>query len=285
MNKITNRRPLTLVALAVFGSLLPAACLYGSDYITLSISDQIAGGTTTSGSFLWESNGKLISSDQPLSNGLPAQGSNALLWNSATNSFQVSRWWSASDVGFNSAAFGYISSAPNECSFAAGFFAQAYGFGSMAFGQSSSTFGDGAVALGSSWAVGTYAAAVGGAYAQGDASFATGYGTALNSFSMAGGTGTASGDYAVAFGNSTFANAFACLAIGQVNLGLVSPTGATEWVPTDPLFEIGNGQPGTAANNWEPIPSNALTVYKNGNATFQGVVHVAPGGDIPMFQP
>jgi hypothetical protein len=30
-------------------------------------------------------------------------------------------------------------------------------------------------------------------------------------------------------------------------------------------------------------PSDALVVYKNGNATLSGTLTVAPGGDIPMF--
>ena len=47
------------------------------------------------------------------------------------------------------------------------------------------------------------------------------------------------------------------------------------WVASDPLFEVGNGT--------YQARSDALVVYKNGNAAFQGVVTVAPGGDIPMY--
>ena len=57
---------------------------------------------------------------------------------------------------------------------------------------------------------------------------------------------------------------------------------------TDPLFEVGNGS-GSRFDN-PPIgnpdatgPSDALVVYKNGNAVLQGTLQVAPGGDIPMY--
>ena len=80
--------------------------------------------------------------------------------------------------------------------------------------------------------------------------------------------------------------------MGTCNLGL-SETGATpnltSWVPTDPLFEIGNG-----GNSWTGNPnavnsSDALVVYKNGDTAVQGTVTAptfvttAPAGDIPMY--
>ena len=71
------------------------------------------------------------------------------------------------------------------------------------------------------------------------------------------------------------ATAMDSFVIGTSNVG---GGNSNKWIGTDPLFEIGNG--GQGNNPWR---SDALVVYKNGNATFQGTVNVAPGGDIPMF--
>ncbi len=97
---------------------------------------------------------------------------------------------------------------------------------------------------------------------------------------------TASGTDSSGFGYGTTAEGYAQVAMGRYNVDQ-SENGAApvsgSWVGTDPLFELGDGQ--TAAS-----PSDAVVVYKNGDAvfsgtsvTFQGVVTVQPGGDIPMF--
>ncbi|MEI9999721.1 MAG: hypothetical protein WDO13_11470 [Verrucomicrobiota bacterium] len=65
--------------------------------------------------------------------------------------------------------------------------------------------------------------------------------------------------------------------LGKYNLGRNGTSyNQTAWVPTDPLFEIGNGASSSSL-------SDALIIYKNGNATLQGVLTAAPGGDIPMY--
>lgn len=107
------------------------------------------------------------------------------------------------------------------------------------------------------------------------------YTTALGIFTLASGSAStamgsstsASGFASTAMGFATEANAHSSLALGRYNIGDGNPT---SWIPTDPLFEIGNG---TEWNNRK----NALTVFKNGNMDVQGVVTCAPGGDIPMF--
>ena len=75
-------------------------------------------------------------------------------------------------------------------------------------------------------------------------------------------------------GNSTEAFSYESVVMGQFNVGGGSYT--IGWLATDPIFEIGNGTSSSAL-------SDALVVYKNGSATFQGPVSVAAGGDIPMF--
>ncbi|MEP0265921.1 tail fiber domain-containing protein [Dokdonia sp.] len=122
-------------------------------------------------------------------------------------------------------------------------------------------------------ATGTRAFAVGvSTIASGDTSFAIGSANeASGSFSFAGGgantaSGTATfvfGSTSQAIGNVSFASGiglhtdgYLSAAFGRGNIGGGDPL---VWVPTDPLFEIGNGSP-VGSND-----SNALTVFKNGN--------------------
>ena len=93
-------------------------------------------------------------------------------------------------------------------------------------------------------------------------------------------------------GYQTTANSLNSFVIGTYNVGAYSTgtgplAGETNWVNTDPLFEIGNGTSST--------PSDALVVYKNGTSAFQGTITAKAGvlttaasvaqTDIPMFQP
>jgi hypothetical protein len=94
--------------------------------------------------------------------------------------------------------------------------------------------------------------------AKGNYSFSTGtanFSMGLNTF-VTGNFNGAYGDNAAAFGQMTSANSFCAFVIGRANQNLTYS--ADTWVPTDPLFIIGNG----IDNN---SPSNALTVLKNGN--------------------
>jgi hypothetical protein len=65
----------------------------------------------------------------------------------------------------------------------------------------------------------------------------------------------------MSMGFGTKAQAYACLAMGEYNIG---GGNAAVWSATDPLFEIGNGTSNAAR-------SNALTVLKNGNTDVSGV--------------
>jgi hypothetical protein len=100
--------------------------------------------------------------------------------------------------------------------------------------------------------------------AQGWYSFTSGWNTlASEGYSVAMGQATiASGLYSFAMGNQTKAEAVTSTAIGQFNVG--GGIG-TLYDPTDPIFEIGNGTTDVNRNN-------ALTVFRNGNATLAGTL-------------
>lgn len=65
------------------------------------------------------------------------------------------------------------------------------------------------------------------------------------------------GLYSGALGYSTTAESYACFVVGRFNRNSSSYS-KTIWVPTDPLFVVGNGQDSQKTGN-------ALTVLKNGN--------------------
>ena len=179
------------------------------------------------------------------------------------------------NMGVASAAFGYDTEA-RSLALAGGSMSKAYGDGYLAYGQTNIASGPWSIALGD-----TSAALGGVSFAVGIVATATGAGSvALGAWTLAG------GDFSLAGGIQTHADSYGSVTFGRHNVGSYTGTnGNHQWNAEDPLFELGNGADATAATNWSPIPSNALTVYKNGNATFQGVVRVAPGGDIPMFVP
>lgn len=118
--------------------------------------------------------------------------------------------------------------------------------------------------------------------ASGNSSFAAGFNTiasgiqstslgyytkAQGSYSTAiGNRTTASGNTTLAIGYNTTAQSFSSFVLGQYN---ISPGtySTTSWVPTDPLFVIGNGTSTTVRNN-------ALTVLKNGNVLIDKATQV-----------
>lgn len=85
----------------------------------------------------------------------------------------------------------------------------------------------------------------------------TASGTASTAF---GDNNLASGDYSAAFGDHTTAQAYKELTLGRYNV--IAGT-TNSWVATEPLLVAGNGVAGT--------PSNAMTLYKNGNMNIAGV--------------
>jgi hypothetical protein len=81
----------------------------------------------------------------------------------------------------------------------------------------------------------------------------------------------ASGDASTAMGNATISRSYGSLAIGSYN-DTIPGSNKTSWIATDPVFTIGNGN---AIN----VRSNALTIYKNGNADLNGYVRLGKTSD------
>jgi len=136
-------------------------------------------------------------------------------------------------TGNFSTALGGDTKASGDISFASGNLSHAMGLTSSAMGKETIAQGD------FSTATGLLSKAIG------NTSFAMGFNTTANGFDS------------VSMGNSTKADASTSLAIGRYNTG---GGNATNWILTDPIFEIGIGT--SSANKF-----NALTVLKNGTIT------------------
>lgn len=179
--------------------------------------------------------------------------------------------WAA---GWSSFSAGSDCSAASTCAVSLGR-GNYSGYCSTAIGQADSATAAWSCAIGGygNTASNSFATAMGGAtLASGMGSTSTGY------------SSVASGQYSATFNYSTTAASLDASSFGQFNIGL-SESGAapsaTTWASTlgsaDPLFEIGNGTSATAK-------SDALVVYKDGNAVLQGTLKASYGGDIPMYQ-
>ena len=143
----------------------------------------------------------------------------------------------------------------------------------------------GAVTLGGGASTGEYSFSAGiGTQASGYASTALGESTnAIGRGSTAFGQSTqATGSFSMATGEQTKANSYASLVLGRNNAGSFASGGDATWIATDPVLEIGNGEASGG------IPSNAMTVLKNGELRTEGViqskagVRVPPQGDLSM---
>ncbi len=163
--------------------------------------------------------------------------------------------------GYNSTSFGAFSEAIGSYSTSTGLSTLAEGFASFSTGYVAYARGAYAMATGLyTLAAGTSSVAMGEyTSAQGYNSTAMGRNTfAKGSSSIAMGESTiASGNHSTSMNCFTKAKAYASLVIGRYNdsLGISS---TTAWIPSDPLFQIGNGVSGLSLHN-------AMVVYKNGN--------------------
>jgi len=210
-------------------------------------------------------------------------------------------YWNDSNIGAYSIAFGKDTEASGEGSIAMGEYSTATGLDSVAIGQaratdynaiaigSSDALGYGATALGWSSANAEYSFAGNQSTANGIASTAIGYGNTTSGYgSNAFGIFTsASGYYSTASGFYVNATSYSSFVTGFYNLGTNSSgaaASATTWIPTDPLFEVGNGGLSSSGlgNPALTTRSDAFVVYKNGNAQVQGTLRCSPGGDLSM---
>lgn len=176
-----------------------------------------------------------------------------------------------------STAMGANNIASGNVSTAVGFLTTASGIGSTAMGVSTIASGDNSTAMGESTiASGDYSTAMGNlstasgtgslamaGLASGAGSLAMG-GWASGAFSTTMGLYTiASGDNSIAMGYGTKSRSFGETSIGIYNTEY-TPINTTGFNAADRLFTIGNGDLGSR--------SNALTVFKNGNATLAGTL-------------
>jgi hypothetical protein len=198
-----------------------------------------------------------------VSDSLQTGGSDTVTSGNGDVAFQVS-----TSTGVQSAAMN-VSSATGTYSFAA---CHGTASGQAAFGTQAGV------------ASGAQSTAFSLGVASGTNSFAIDYGDASGWGAFAlGSSALATANYALALTPNVTAGSYSSLVFGQYNLNQNTTGGTpslTAWVATDPIFEIGNGTSTTA--------SDALVVYKNGNATVQGTLGVhtelrtAPGGDLSM---
>jgi len=185
--------------------------------------------------------------------------------------------WDSAQIGQYSAAFGYNNTASGQGSTALGAYNIASGQNSQALG--STTLSNGYI----STTLGAYTCAAGAfSLSTGLATTASGY-TAIANGKLT----VATGNYTTSSGAYTSATADLDFVVGVYNVGGGSQT---DWVATDPLFEVGNGGGSSSAGNPAlTAPADAFVVYKNGNAAVQGtlttggVITAQPGGDIPMY--
>ncbi len=194
----------------------------------------------------------------------------------ASGQYSTALGYSTQATGEGSTVIGEGSHADGDATFAAGLYSGAEGYDSRVMGYVSAAMGDHSTAIGFYVISNGSASIAMGAYSTtgNDDAMATGLSTTASGYASFTGNimTTASGDGSAAFGYNTTAAAGASFAVGAYNVGGGDPS---NWIATDPIFEVGNGS--------SEATSDALVVYKDGNAAFQGSVTVAPGGDIPMY--
>jgi len=186
------------------------------------------------------------------------QGAHAVHYNS------IAMGLAAFSSGLASVSLGYETVATGPASFAAGNHARATGNSSISLGSHTEASGESSFAAGfSTDASGQASIAMGhNSGASGYFSTAVGYSDTASAWgSTALGYGAKStGKYAVAAGIGTEARSYQSAVVGTHNIIYGDPD---NWVPTDPIFVVGNGQDG--ANR-----SDAFRVLKNGTTEILG---------------
>jgi|GEM_PF-1182279 len=134
--------------------------------------------------------------------------------------------------------------------------------------------GDHSVAMNDGWADGAYSVGLRAA-AVGDYSAAIKGGTALGFSSFAVGMdATTYGSESIAIGFVVVSRAYQCVTVGSYNAYSLSET-TDSWVPTDPIFVVGNGEDSNSR-------SNAFLIRKNGDIEMMAKVSMPRQGDILM---
>lgn len=201
--------------------------------------------TTSTSTLLQVKNGSVLF--EGATGTTPMSGAGArMMWIPAKSAFRSgtvnSTQWDDINIGQYSIATGINS-------IASGLYSVSMGSTTTASGNSSFAVGFNTIASGiQSTSLGYYTKAQGS------------YSTAI------GNRTTASGNTTLAIGYNTTAQSFSSFVLGQYNIA-PGTYSTTSWVPTDPLFVIGNGTSTTARNN-------ALTVLKNGNVLIDKATQV-----------
>lgn len=199
---------------------------------------------------------------------LPVQGGGVrMMWYSDKGAFRAGRVlgtnWDKDSIGIYSFAAGSDTKAKGANSIALGSGVDAIGNSSIAIGSGGDgAFGVQAVGIGvAPSAYGAASTAIGlFASTKPNAQWSTAIGNntqALGAESLASGSWSwAQGTGSVAAGYWLFSNAYGGMAVGLYN-DTVSAS-RTTWVPTDPVFMVGNGTGGGNGRN------TAMTILKNG---------------------
>ncbi|MGL4398839.1 MAG: hypothetical protein ACRCXD_03140, partial [Luteolibacter sp.] len=257
---------------------------------SVRVGDGTGSAATGDGTFVAEGRHNV----SPLLNPTYQTSGSRMLWYARRSAFRVgygnAPQWQEGAMGDYSFASGSNCTASGVHSTATGVNTTASGSGSIAMGSFSTASGPVSTALGFNSLASGYVST-----ALGFLSVATGsYSTAMGNYSSASGEGStamgiqgrASGFASAAMGQDVRADSMNSTAFGRSNVGGGSPSA---WNLSDPLFEIGNGSPAyyydedagdeeTVEVFVPKVPSNALTVYKNGNMTLQG--NLTLGGTI-----
>jgi hypothetical protein len=168
------------------------------------------------------------------------------------------------EAPFGPVAIGYSNFAEQEAAIAIGENNTAEAQAAVAIGDNSTAAGIGSVAMGYF------------SYANNDASVVLGTSSVANGWgSVALGLyNEADGDHSAAIGFELEAYYLDCTVLGQNNAEIPDThsdlDGSYDWYPTDPIFEIGNGN---GDGN-----SNALVVLKNGNTSIAGSLYLTNSG-------
>jgi hypothetical protein len=184
-------------------------------------------------------------------------------WSFATGLNTIASEYYATALGSNTLASGIGSTAMGSTSVATGDYSTAMGYGTFVSGDYSTAMGY------LSEAPANFSTAIGyGTTASGDYSTAMGSNTTASGFysTTMGNSTTASGNLSTAMGFGSYSKPYASLALGRYNDSIASSS-KTSWVPTDPLFILGNGTTDNARHN-------AMVVYKNGNMVLKNTATV-----------
>jgi hypothetical protein len=293
----------------------------GKAQVTTSVSLPVQG-TATGLDFEFRLDGSIVEegSGSSLLNNTDLRAASRFLWIPSLNALVAGSGISTEttlQVGVGSIALGRGAAASGIDSVALGNGSSSTGTNTLATGGGGVSGGFDGIAMGSgansgaseTIAIGGYAdAGAQGAIAIGYDSTANGeYSSAIGQTVKANGYAstamsvdtTANGELSTAQGYKTTATAAGDFVVGSLNTGMsepgaTTPQSSTTWVSSDPLFEIGDGNPTLSS----PTPSDALVIYKNGDAVFSGpgisgngvstvtaptFVTTQASGDIPMY--